>query len=100
MPIVWKGMGFFAVLLPLLFAFGAAGIAEQLSPGFNRSHGWLPASGLFASGLVLLPWGLYLNRGIPRLKSIVAFAGNHHFWAIRMEYWGAVFMIWGLAGLL
>ncbi len=88
--IVWRGKGWLVPWIPLLALLAAGWISNQVSPGYNRTHGWHLSLALLLAGCGLLAAGLSLNKGIPRLVRGPQFAGDHHFMNIRVEYWGAL----------
>jgi peptidoglycan/LPS O-acetylase OafA/YrhL len=103
--VVWRGRGIFVLVILVGCLYLIPGIwrtqqgqtwAQATS---DRQYGLPFIVGMLVAGLILLAWGIYLNRG-PKRPMIERQTGrsymgrpSHSFMYINMEFWGAAALI-------
>ena len=91
-PIIWRGMGYGVLIVPLLVLFGLFALTEWL-PLLPR--GAMPMASVFVvSGVVTAAWGFAANRR-PWPIVIDPVTGHefllrtrHSLYGVPMQYWG------------
>jgi hypothetical protein len=102
--IFWTGNGFLVLLTFIVTALAPSWIANAVEAGYGNTHSWPNAVGLIIGGVIVFLVGRSLNSGIavPARSASNLFGGrpDHSFMFMRMEYWGPVIAIAGIAFLL
>jgi len=108
MLLIWRGAGGLVILIGVLAAVLTNLIASSLfqEDNYFQRHAWAQAAALWGSGVACWFLGRYLH-GKPGRVLIdkatgeeVTLKPNHSLFFIKLEYWGPILFLIGLAVLL
>lgn len=101
--VVWKGFGILNVFIVALF-IAFVGYLSRLVGVDTDEHNWPLSIAVLLSGIIIWFLGKYLHNRRNHIVLIDAATGEpykmgaqHSLLFIRMEYWGPIFAVIGLA---
>lgn len=108
MIIIWRGLGGLAFIIGIVVCLVTNIVTSRTFDENNyfQGHLWPKLVALLITGACCWFLGRYLHRQPPRLVMDRATGQqaevkpNHHLMFIKLEYWGVIFMVVGLAILV
>jgi hypothetical protein len=107
MIVIWRGAGglilIFGIASALLTNIATSSLLHESN--YFANHTWAQAASLWITGVACWFLGRYLNGKPPRIVKDkagheVTIKPNHHLMFIKMEYWGPIFFVIGIAVLV